>query len=103
MSVWVCDIITKYEPRSAGGTIRIFGAYQKLSDCNKYNNGVCMSRCCSSKNSLCDAVEYEPLLRGKWIDIENLPHQKSCSVCKKMTTNKPHRCPSCGALMSKSK
>lgn len=81
----------------ARGTYRCFAAREY---CFAYEDGIC-----KSDDKPCDAVEYRPVVRGKWLRDEYGHY--TCSVCKKFNTDEEkdkgvcafNLCPSCGAKM----
>ena len=85
MSVWVC-------PKS---NIRVYFeniVQAKMDGCMNFDGT------CSRDGKPCDAVEYAPRKRGKWIrhPYGELPE---CSQCHERSSDDGKFCPNCGAEM----
>lgn len=94
MSVWVCRFSQALE-------------YALPLPCH-YVDG---ANRCKKDNGPCDAVEYAPVVRGKWIDTDESKTLLQCSCCgQKVNKLVPSLleyyapyCGKCGALMMEEK
>lgn len=83
-SVWVCrhsSIRTYFE--------NIMQVEMTCMD----KNGLCLNT-----GKPCDAVEYAPVVRGRWVFNEKYLYN-NCSECNYGIAKRPNYCPSCGAKM----